>query len=75
MRSSPYRSYRPRPRRMSDEDCQDEDLSCDDEEVETITLTFRDEVLQIHEEMEFEVAPSDGLRFQWWVNTHGFCRA
>lgn len=54
-----------------DEDCQDEHGFLDEEEIETITLTFRDDSTQIIEEMEFDVIAPDGVRFHIWMLVNG----
>jgi hypothetical protein len=53
---------------MFDDDS-DLDLSS---EIETITITYRDENDDLIEEFQFDITIDDGLRFQWWANSQGF---
>ena len=55
---------------MSDDD--ESDLAS---EIETITLTYRDTNHNVVEEIEFDLTCDDGLRFQWWIISQGFCHA
>jgi len=54
-----------------DEDCQDEHGFLNGEEIETITLTFRDEKTQSVEHLEFDLIAPDGVRFHLWMIANG----